>query len=145
MNLHFRDGRLLAVLAAIVAAAAVAASIWLNPPSEVRARSLDQQRLQNLAQTDSAIKIYYNSHRTLPAALSALDSEGMMQTKWHDPETQRPYDYEVLSETSYRLCAVFSRASRTSDSESNPYVSSLKKHSVGRDCFEQSVGPYGKQ
>jgi type II secretory pathway pseudopilin PulG len=145
MKLNLGDGRLLAVLAAIVAIAAVATSIWLNPPSEIRARTLDQQRLQNLAQTENAINLYYNLHQALPSDLQALDREGMTQTIWHDPETQRPFEYEILSESSFRLCAVFSRPSDTSDGKNNPYGYSFRTHSAGRDCFQQTLGPHGKQ
>ncbi len=147
MKLHFRDGKLLAVLAAIVAAAAVATSIWLNPPSEIRARALDQARLRGLKSTEDAIKTYYDAHRALPVELQVLENENnhLVLANWHDPETQRPYEYNILSETSYRLCAVFSRSSDKSDRENNLYDYSFKKHSAGRDCFQQSVSPHEKQ
>jgi hypothetical protein len=138
MKLQFSNGMLLAGLAAVVAVAAVAASIWLNPPSEIRARALDQKRLGNLGQTDNAIKTYYTIHHNLPADLRALDSEDnrLAQANWHDPETQQPFEYEITGEKSYRLCAVFSRHSEKND---NPYDMLAKKHSAGRDCFEYSI------
>src|ERR1700735_1381611 len=104
MKVHFGLGKWLAGLAAVVAVAAVATSIWLSPPSENRARALDQKRLGNLAQTVGANQPYSTVHRNLPADLKALDSEDnrLAQANWHDPETQLPFDYEITGEKSYR-------------------------------------------
>jgi hypothetical protein len=144
MKLPFGNGKLLAILAGIVAAAAVATSIWLNPPSEIRARNLDQQRLGNLGQTENAIKTYYDIHRSLPLDLRALDSEDnrLVQANWHDPETKRPFEYEIMGEKSYRLCAVFARHSEKGDS---PYEVFPRQHSAGRDCFQYNVTPPATQ
>jgi type II secretory pathway pseudopilin PulG len=143
MKLRFSDGRLLAGLAAVVAIAAVAASIWLNPPSVVRARALDQKRLQYLGTTESAIKSYYDVHHALPSDLKALDGDNNpWANNWHDPETQQPFGYEIVNQTSYRLCAVFARHSEKDDS---PYDPSPKKHGAGRDCFQNSVTPVATQ
>jgi len=140
MKLPFGNGKLLAGLAAVVAIAAVGYSIWLNPPSENRARALDQKRLGNLAQTEIAIEAYYTIHHALPADLKALDGKDnrLMPPNWRDPETQRPFDYEIVDQTSYRLCAVFARQSEKGD---NPYVSMQKQHNAGRDCFQYNVVP----
>lgn len=75
MNLQANSGKVLSILAALAAVAAVTTSIWLNPPSENRARSLDQKRLQGLKLTEDAIIKYYDIHHALPADLRALDSE----------------------------------------------------------------------
>ena len=138
MNLPANSGKVLAILAALVAIAAVTTSIWLNPPSENRARSLDLKRLQGLNLTENAISRYYRIHHALPADLTALDSEKNqpIQANWHDPETQQPLEYEIKGEKSYSLCAKFAR---NSDSQ-NPEGFFFKKHSAGRDCFEYNVG-----
>ena len=140
MKKRLSIGQLLAGLAAVVAVAAVATSIWLNPPSEFRARALDQKRLGNLRQTENAVKIYYTLHQNLPPDLKALDSEDnrLAQVNWHDPETQQPFEYAITGKETYRLCAVFSRHSERDD---NPYDMLARKHSAGRDCFQYSVSP----
>jgi hypothetical protein len=142
MNLPVKSGKVLYVLAALVAVAAVATSIWLNPPSETRARSLDQKRLQGLNLTQYAIYRYYRIHHALPANLKALDSETnqAIQANWHDPETHQPLEYQVKGEQSYSLCANFARSS---DWQS-PDEYGFKKHSAGRDCFEYTAVPSEK-
>jgi hypothetical protein len=138
MNLQANSGKVLSILAALVAVAAVTTSIWLNPPSENRARSLDQKRVDGLNCTENAISKYYDIHHALPADLKALDSEKHqpIQANWHDPETQQPLEYEIKGEKSYSLCARFARSS---DWQS-PDDYDFKKHSAGRDCFDYNAG-----
>src|SRR5580658_4813123 len=75
MNPQASAGKMLSILTALVAIAAVSTSIWLNPPSETKARSLDRERLDGLRTTAFAIKKYFAVQHALPAALKALDSE----------------------------------------------------------------------
>ena len=134
------SGKTLSILAGLVAVAAVVTSIWLNPPSENRARALDQKRLEGLQSTEYAISRYFNNHNALPADLRALDCETNqpIQANWHDPETNQPVEYQITGARSYRLCANFSRSSdRQEDSEGYNF----KKHGAGRDCFEYKVHP----
>jgi type II secretory pathway pseudopilin PulG len=137
MNLQANNGKVLSILAALAAVAAVSASIWINPPSENRARALDQQRLNGLRLTEDAIRKYFDIHRSLPADLKALDSERnqAIQANWHDPVTLQPLEYQITGEQSYSLCARFAR---NSDWQ-NPEYYSFKKHSAGRDCFEYNI------
>ena len=137
MSLQANSGKVLAILAALVAVAAVATSIWLDPPSEYRARSLDQKRLQGLKLTEGAVNKYFDIHQALPADLKALDSEKnqAIQACWQDPETHQPLEYQIKGQRSYSLCANFAR---NSDWQ-NPQDYSFKKHNAGRDCFEYDV------
>jgi hypothetical protein len=138
MNLQANSGRVLSALAALVAVAAVSVSIWLTPPSENRARALDQERLDGLKVTEDAISKYFDIHHALPADLRALDIEKNqpIQANWHDPVTQQPLEYRIIGEQSYSLCARFARSSNWQ----NPEDYSFKKHGAGHDCFEYSAG-----
>jgi hypothetical protein len=131
------SGRTLSILAALVAVAAVATSIWLNPPSENRARNLDEKRLIGLERTEHAICRYHDIHDALPADLKSLDSERNqpIQANWHDPETHQPLEYQITGAKTFRLCATFARNSDWQDPESPTF----KKHGAGRDCFEFDV------
>jgi hypothetical protein len=126
-------------LGAIVAAAAVSTSIWLNPPSENRARALDQVRLNDLQQVEFAINRHYNLHHALPVDLQILESENelLAQQNWHDPVTKQPYEFDISSGTSYQLCANFSRSSGKAE---NGYDYQSRRHSAGRACFQYRVG-----
>ena len=143
MNNQAGGGRLLAWIAAIVAIAAVAASIWIHPPSEARARRFDEVRMQNLNQTETAIHSYYSFHQALPSDLKTLDGEENhhQEVKWHDPETGQPFEYAVTGENTYRLCAIFARSADQSD----PFIGMNRAHGAGRDCFQMKVTPQGTQ
>jgi hypothetical protein len=142
MNLRANSGKVLSVIAALVALAAVTTSIWLNPPSENRARSLDQERLDGLKVTERAINKYYDIHHALPADLKVLDAEKNqpIQANWYDPQTHEPLEYKILGQQSYSLCARFARNSDWQNTKEYDF----KKHSAGRDCFEYSVSPSEK-
>jgi len=131
-------GKLLAIAGAIAAVAAVCISIYLNPPSAVKAHALDQQRLQSLQQIDAVIKDYYRNHQALPDRLDVVENKNGLSavTNWNDPVTLQPYDYDVLSKTTYRLCADFSA---DSDKNENPYVNTFRNHHKGHDCFQQDT------
>jgi hypothetical protein len=131
-------GKVLAVAGAITAVFAVSVSIYLNPPSAVKAYALDKQRLQSLQQIDFAIKAYYRNHNALPDRLDVVENRTGLSARsnWVDPVTHQPYEYDVLSKTTYRLCAYFSA---DSEREDNPYITSFREHHRGHDCFQQQV------
>jgi hypothetical protein len=139
MNLPASRGKVLSILAALAAVAAVSTSIWLNPPSEIKAQSLDRERLSGLRTTEFAIKRYFDVQHALPPDLKALDSERNqpIQANWHDPETNQPIEYEIIGAQTYRLCATFDRSSDWQ----RPGDYDFKKHRAGRDCFEYNVSP----
>jgi hypothetical protein len=131
-------GKLLAIAGAIAAVTAVSVSIYLNPPSAVKAHALDQQRLQNLQQIDFAIRGYYRTHQVLPDRLDVIENMNGLSSRsnWRDPVTHLPYEYDVIAKTTYRLCGDFSADSGKDES---PYIAAFRKHHKGHDCFQQDV------
>jgi hypothetical protein len=131
-------GKLLAIAGAVTAVAAVSVSIYLNPPSTVRAHSLDQQRLLSLQRIDFAVKAYYHDHQALPDRIEVLENQNGLsaQSNWSDPVTHQAYEYDVLNKTTYRLCADFST---DSGKEENPYAFVFRSRHKGHDCFEQEL------
>jgi hypothetical protein len=134
-------GKPLAITGAIAAIASVSYSIYLNPPSTVKAHSLDQQRLQSLQQIDFAIKTYYRNHQALPDRLDTVEiGNGLSErSNWRDPVTHQPYQYDIMSKTTYRLCADFSADSADSEKQERPYLGAFRSHHKGHDCFQQDV------
>ena len=128
-------GKLMAIGTAIAVVLAVTISIWLDPPWEVRARTMDRQRLQRLSRIEASINTYFTAHKALPTDLNVLDAEKnqLLYEAWHDPDSGEPFEYEVTGEKSYRLCAHFARDA----DDSTIYY--YRKHTVGRDCFEYSI------
>lgn len=131
-------GKLLAIAGAIAAITAVCVSIYLNPPSAVKAHALDQKRLQSLQQIDIAIKAYYHNYQVLPDRFDAIENKNSLSTwsNWRDPVTHLPYEYDAMGKTAYRLCADFSADSEKDD---NRYIMTFRNHHKGHDCFQQDV------
>src|SRR5580704_19332944 len=102
MNPQASAGKMLSILTALVAIAAVSTSIWLNPPSETKARSLDRERLDGLRNTAFEIERYFDDQHALPPDLKALDIERNqpIQANWHDPATHQPIEYEIIGSQS---------------------------------------------
>jgi hypothetical protein len=87
---------------------------------------------------DFAIKAYYRNHHVLPDRLDVVENKASLSARsnWRDPVTHQPYEYDVVSQTTYQLCADFSA---NSEKEENPYVLGFRKHHRGHDCFQQEV------
>lgn len=101
----------------------------LGSPSDVRARRLDAQRVDDLRQWARAIDDYWDDNDQLPATLADVRrQEAWTSLREHDPATREPYRYAVTGAVTYELCAVFEHAS---DDERAP----LWNHGAGLTCF----------
>lgn len=100
--------RLLAIAATVVIIAAVIAGVVLTEgPGAARAERFDQERINNLDSLAQLIDGHYNTHETFPEGIAVFESDANYDRFSMDPRTDMPYTYDVLSETSYRLCATF--------------------------------------
>ena len=118
-------GAVTAVLLAIGAGLFV-----LGPPSSVRARRLDAERVDDLRQWARAIDDYWTENRQLPATLGDVRLQGeWSHLRPQDPATAEPYGYVVTGAVTYELCAVFERPAE------EPPAAAVWNHGVGRTCF----------
>jgi hypothetical protein len=120
-------------------------------PTQQREIKLDHERVSDLGQINYTISDYYTNHQQLPKALEDLPGNSYstgtpLVTK--DPETNKPYEYIVTSETSYKLCATFATSSLKEDrytyDDSNYTYSSFSdqfRHGKGYQCFIKTVPP----
>ena len=67
-----------------------------------------------------------------------------------DPQTQKPYEYEKIDDTTYNLCAEFNKASDDKMSQTSPYVDTVMPyggasapwtHPAGKHCFNKTINP----
>jgi hypothetical protein len=132
------SGKILSALTALVSVAAVSTAIWLNPPSGYRAATLDAVRMKGLNDIERAVKTYFKKNEVLPLDLAMLSKEknDLQWDDWHDPETKLPYEYQILGEKYYKLCANFARSWETNTVYHRyPYT----KHNAGHDCIEHRI------
>ncbi len=132
---------LLSFVIVVVITAVTMGLIVLGSPVEERTRLFDQRRVQDLQDLSGALNLYWTRHDRLPSTLDELSSEPGVDVSTMDPATTAPYEYLVLGDTTYQICASFER-----DSADRPrsFLGDFWAHGVGRHCFEprlQRVAP----
>ena len=127
------------VILAVVAA--VGFGIYLsNSPSLQRSIRLDQRRLSDLRSITSAIDEYWQTNDTLPKSLEDLRDSRTHVRSISDPSTDERYEYRILTEPTYQLCAVFETdSSQQRDEFSRSFSESVWEHGLGRVCFEREA------
>jgi hypothetical protein len=131
--------RFLAIGATVVMAGAVIAGIVvLGSPAHQRSLQLDQRRVTDMNVIGSFIATYWQQHHALPASLDALE---LPQKSRQDPVTNKPYDYVVTGERSYRLCARFDLPS-SPEAATQLWLGNLQNHPSGQHCADRVVGSH---
>lgn len=90
-----------------VIAAAIIGLIVVGSPAEQRAVRMDERRLADLAALSSAIDQFHQNQDRLPEVPSEARRYMSLPPRDADPVTSEPYEYRVLSDTEFELCAVF--------------------------------------
>ena len=130
------------IVSAIVLAAVVVGVVLLDSPAQERLRRLDERRVDDLHQLAYGVDIYWTREGHLPASLAELSEAERIVRDLVDPATGLPYEYRVLGEATFELCAVFARDSGT-DGRDIP-DRSFWLHGPGRQCFEVEAQDVGR-
>lgn len=124
----------LATGATFIVGVAIIAGLYISGrPGEQRLLRFDAQRLQDLTWLASVISEYHKARQVLPEQLGALQAPDLLTTIPTDPASRKAYDYEIIAEDEYRLCAEFARPSRKTDHDD------FWAHGAGRQCFSIPV------
>ena len=117
----------IAVVVLLVLGALGVGFYLIGPPSEERARRLDERREMDLQRLQFATDLYWTRNNRLPVTLDELATEAGTNIYSRDPQSARPYSYAVKDDDTYELCAEF-----THESEAR---GGFWSHGVGRRCF----------
>jgi hypothetical protein len=120
------------LVVATVVASVLGGLFLLGSPQTARERGLDARRIADIRGIANAVDLYWTRQGRLPASLADLSQERGIQVNPLDPETKRPYDYRVLGENSYELCAEF--ASKAAEEGHIP-SGDFWAHGSGTQCF----------
>lgn len=131
----------------IVVISVVGGFFIVGSPFEERIRRFDKKRVSDLQFVQSEIITYWINKQKLPERLSLLkdDIRGVVIPR--DPETGVEYEYAILEEKKFALCAVFSRQNSALEPTaarpiSVPYYEGENwEHDTGRVCFERTIDP----
>jgi hypothetical protein len=121
--------------------------IAAGSPSAIRDSKNDEIRSSDLYSINQNIISFWQVKKTLPPSLDELynigvDRYGKLPV---DPVSGKSYEFKVLSETSYELCAEFARDSGALMSGDAPRggfnVNPFMSHGLGRHCFSKNIDP----
>ncbi|KKQ77200.1 MAG: hypothetical protein US98_C0010G0004 [Parcubacteria group bacterium GW2011_GWC1_38_6] len=126
-----------------IIAAVIYGLFLIGSPAKQRQIKFDQQRISDLQTISSAVNFYQDRKKRLPEALDLLLFEDYYIPSLKDPATGIPYEYRIINDKQYELCANFDTASSEYSNESYPKPASEEKwnHGEGRRCFLRETYP----
>jgi len=107
----------------------------IDSPSHARAVKFDQQRVNDLYNLNGLINDYYLQNKELPLDLSVAKF-----SQFKDPKTKKTYDYKVVGQKEYELCATFSLAADLNETDYG-YGGNRdwSYHQAGYQCFSNKI------
>lgn len=130
------------VVVTSMAIVAVYGLTLVGTPASQRLLQFDERRVSDLQQITFAIDGYWERNKKLPETLENLQDPRYYLQSITDPKTGEPYEYQMVSDTAYELCAVFeteSSAQQDSRSIPKPFSEQIWDHGIGRTCFALEV------
>jgi len=123
----------------IIVAVFTSALFIIETPKQARDRKIDTATINSFSQIDIAINDFYKKTDKMPESLAQLmaDTNYLNDRDIKDVETNEIYQYQVLGEKKYQLCAFF-RTSNQDDLNSD-YYNRYWPHQAGEQCIEQDV------
>ena len=125
--------RILTAATAVTVVSVIAGIVIVGSPAQGRLEQLDAARISDLQSITYAIDSAFRTDSVLPTSLEELSRDPRTQVNTMDPGTLAPYEYRVIDEDSYQLCATFDRDA------SDPALrapTAFWAHPVGRHCFD---------
>jgi hypothetical protein len=126
---------LLGTVVVVVVACLGYAIFLLGTPGEQRDLRLDSQRISNLRNIARNIDTYWELNQQMPERLEDMSGPRYSIRSIHDPESMKPYEYRVIGDSKYELCAVFSTDSAQLRDVDRSFSAKAWDHGVGLTCF----------
>lgn len=136
-------------ISTFVLASIVVGFFIVGTPSTQRDRRFDEERVWDLQSLQSQTVNYWIQKERLPESLNELEDGISGFIVPTDPETGEMYEYIVVGEFTFELCAVFKTASNDMGIVSKearslyPYDKYEQNwsHGEGRECFSRTIDP----
>ncbi|MFA6422247.1 MAG: DUF5671 domain-containing protein [Candidatus Buchananbacteria bacterium] len=127
---------MLSIIALILVLVFVIGSIagaffFMDSPKTSKLKRFDMTRSSDLSSLNGYIASKYMENKKLP------DINDSQVTSFKDPETQKPYEYKVIDDKQYELCANFAFA--VTDTEKYPGSEDWFNHLAGYQCFTKKA------
>ena len=138
--------KILAWIVSFVVLASVVGSFFIvGTPANQRERRFDEQRIFDLQIIQNEIITYWMQKGILPLRLDEMENSIYGFVMPLDPQERTSYEYNILSDVSFELCAEF----KTSNKDFNAVYQGPKyspfqqnwEYEAGRACFERIIDP----
>lgn len=129
------------LVSAMVLAGVAHGFYTVGTPWQQRHRNLDRAKIQDLQILERTVLDYYRKNSRLPKELTGLKKDFVTyqgQPIPVDPETKESYEYRVVGQNSFELCAIF-KTEPVSDDSRFPRIDSKWNYQPGRKCFSLKV------
>lgn len=129
---------------AIVICSFLAGLFFAESPKQARLKRQDAELLRRFNSLKYAIDDYHNEAKKLPSDLEELSAKSAILKKAEltNPVTNKQFDYEILIETKYKICADFQTSNiEEMDSGCNwdSWLDQEWRHDKGYQCIEKEV------
>ncbi|MBI2068830.1 MAG: hypothetical protein HYT67_01865 [Candidatus Yanofskybacteria bacterium] len=142
------------VVIVVVLAAVVFGFFVAGSPTSRRTERFDERRVQDLSVIQSHVISYWQNKSALPGNLGELTDDLLGVVVPVDPKTGNAYEYRVMGDLKFQLCATFETSSNENNNGrikpmpalpmSYPYPGGKVEtwqHSTGHACFERAIDP----
>lgn len=136
---------LLALVASIVSGFFI-----VGTPKDQRQRRFDELRVSDLQMLQNEIVQYWSMKYALPATLVNLEDSISGFIVPTDPDNKQPYEYKIIDQLTFELCATFSQSSQAGNNATKgeryyPYPVGYTvqnwDHDIGQKCFSRNIDP----
>ena len=124
----------------IVVAAFVTSFFFIESPALTRNKKIDDKIVNAFSSLDGAVNNYYNNMKTLPNNIEELIEENsyLNENIYKNPNNGKFYEYKVISEKEYELCADFLTSNK--EETEDYYARTNWKHDEGYQCIKKKIG-----
>lgn len=128
-----------------IIAVAVAASFFIiGTPGGERLKRFDERRVNELLTIQSEILNFWIKKARLPETLGELESDLGYFIVPTDPQTKSPYEYKILGQYQFELCANFATEGGSTNDYYTSVISNFESkwnHGIGWTCFTRTIDP----
>jgi hypothetical protein len=120
---------------------------FVGSPASQRSIQFDERRVADLQQITFGVDEYWEQNEVLPEELQDLQDVRAFVRSIADPKTGEPYEYRIVEERTYELCAVFENDSSAMQEKlpKKPFSEQSWDHGVGHTCFEHEAQEFTKE
>lgn len=135
MTSRILTGVILVLLTGVISLLAI--SVWPEPSQQDLMARNDQQRIESLNAIIEHLHTFRNQQGRLPVSLQEL-ADSQPRLRWHDPQTDIPFEYQLIRTDVYSLCGQFETSTNDGTFGNLP---GFNRHNQGRHCVYRTFEP----